>query len=142
MLISLFLVAKTTLDGSFMTIHKNVATEEACRNNFYLPKTCTFYLSTKCAVGDLRARYKRQIILTTIFCLILSIRGVLRTLKSLLLFPPILLTRGTYLIRTEPRNVEVQGPPQSTKVPCVRSIYLADWTLADYKAQTKDSHID
>ena len=40
----------------------------------------------------------------------------------------------------EPRQVELQGPPLSTEVPFVR-LNLADWMLADHKAQTKDSHI-
>ena len=40
----------------------------------------------------------------------------------------------------EPRHVELQEPLLSTKVPFVR-LNLAAWTLADHKAQTKDSHI-
>ena len=47
----------------------------------------------------------------------------------------------------EPRHVELQGPPLSTEVPFLSTevpfvrLNLADWTLADHKAQIKDLHI-
>ena len=37
----------------------------------------------------------------------------------------------------EPRHIELLGPLISTKVPFVR-LNLADWMLADHKAQPKD----